>query len=77
MFAQAKRRQGQGVRAVEELLRTVAMSAVTPSADDEPVQVFLVPTKTRRQTAGLTPRKLILNWRTEVASEGLESIEAL
>ena len=43
MFVQAKRCQIQGVRAVEELECTVAMSTVTPSADDEPVQVFVVP----------------------------------
>lgn len=40
---QTKRRQRQGVWAVEEFERTVAMSTVTPSADDEPVQVFVVP----------------------------------
>lgn len=43
MFVQAKRRQGQGVWAVEELQRTIAMSTVAPSADDEPVPVFVVP----------------------------------
>ncbi|MFD1557347.1 hypothetical protein ACFSHT_17260 [Paraburkholderia silviterrae] len=41
MFVQAKRRQRQGVWAVEELERTVAIATVTPSADDEPVQVFV------------------------------------
>ena len=44
MFVQAKRCQGQGVWAVEELERTVARSTVTPSSDDKPVQVFVVPT---------------------------------
>ena len=44
MYVQAKRREGQGVWAVEELERTVAMSTVTPSSDDKPVQVFVVPT---------------------------------
>ncbi|EIM93703.1 hypothetical protein WQE_48223 [Paraburkholderia hospita] len=44
MFVQAKCRHGQGVWAVEELQRAVAMSAVTPPADDEPVQVLVVPT---------------------------------
>jgi hypothetical protein len=43
MFVQAKRHQRQGVWALEELERTVARSTVTPSADDEPVQVFVVP----------------------------------
>jgi hypothetical protein len=44
MYVQAKRREGQGVWAVEELERTVAMSTVTQSSDDKPVQVFVVPT---------------------------------
>jgi len=43
VFVQAKRSQGQGVWAVEELQRTVAMSTIMPSADDEAVQVFVVP----------------------------------
>ncbi len=40
---QAKCCEGQAVWAVEELERTVTMSTITPSADDEPVQVFVVP----------------------------------
>ena len=43
MFVQAKRCQIQGVRAVEELKRAIAMFAVTPAADDEVVQVLVGP----------------------------------
>jgi hypothetical protein len=43
MFVQVKRSQGQGVWAVEEPQRTVAMSTVMPPPDDEAVQVFVVP----------------------------------
>ncbi|SKC53346.1 hypothetical protein SAMN06266956_0582 [Paraburkholderia hospita] len=94
MFVKAKCRHGQGVQAVEELERTVAMSTVTPSADDEPVQMFVFPVHGELHhmmqlrsnllgesgvaaRPGLTPRRLIRNWRMDVTSEESESIASL
>jgi hypothetical protein len=43
MFVQTERCQCQGVWTVKELQRAVAMPAVTPAANDELVQMFVVP----------------------------------
>jgi hypothetical protein len=65
MFVQAKCCQRQGVWAVEELLRAVTMSTITPAADDEPVQVFVVPPHgVLHHTMQLRNRDLLGNQRS-------------